>query len=169
MTKINVAKQKVTKGSGQKSTVWYLIGAVVVLVLLFAGLKLYNTYPEASLNDIKGLAATYNTELKGFEAQLVEAYQLGIENKDLDSWKAFSQEWISKIGISKPNEFGRRLSNKSMEIVNAANFVSRDLFQLWTEYNVALEAGTPIDAAKEKELLDSIHTGQNFIDKNTLK
>lgn len=169
MAKANVAKQKISKGAGQKGTVWYLIGAVVVLLVLVAGLKLYNTYPEASLKDIKNLSATFNTDLKSLEAQLVQNYQTSMESKDLDAWKSFSEGWISKIGMTKPSEFGLRLSNKSMELVNAANFMSRDMFQLWTEYNAAIEAGTPIDPAKEKELLDSIHTGQNFIDKNILK
>lgn len=168
MAKTDVSKQNSHKMKyGQSNTFIYLVSAVVVLLLLVAGLKLYNTYPEASLKDIKDLSSTYSTELNTLEVQLVEKYRACLESKDIEGWKTFSQEWISKIGMSKPNEFGLRLSNKSMELVNASNFMSRDLFQLWTEYNVAIEAGTPVDVAKEKTLLDSIHVGQNFIEKST--
>lgn len=150
-------------GNQEKSALMYLIGAIVILVVVFLGMKVYSTYPEASYSDIKDLSGEYVEELSTLEKQLVDKYRECLDSKDMESWTAFSQEWISKIGMSKPDQFGLRLSNKSMELVNAANFMSRDLFQLWTEYNVAIEQGAPANPDTEKALLESIQNGHTFI------
>ncbi len=146
----------------------YLIVAVLVLAILMMGITVYKKLPQVTDRTIQEVGLVYYKNIEGLDTELTAKYEECLKSKNSEEWKRFSELWIPRIGEGKPEQFLKRLTKKSSRIVNDVDFLSRELFQIWTVYNASMENLEPAKDIEVQQLQKSINGYKSSI-QNQLK
>lgn len=157
-------QQKTANKAGQKTTGLVLIAALMVLVVLWAGIAIYKAMPQVSDSNIVEVSKAYYAQMSNLDQELIAKYAECSGTKDVEAWKAFSTSWVPKISAARPAEFTKRLSNKSKGMTNQFNDLNRELFQLWTEYNATIDGEATLDPTSESNLKKNIENIKKSIE-----